>query len=65
MLISNYINSIDNFGVGANLDTRWLSFAIYNLATDALGAYLKDPLQTYLAIFAGIIMFDDFGVIAK
>ena len=65
MLISNYINSIDNFGVGANLDTKWLSFAIYNLATDALGAYLKDPLQTYLAIFAGIIMFDDFGVIAK
>ena len=65
MNLFNYIDSIASMGEIEGIDTRWLRFIAYNLATDALGAMNKQPLETVFAIFAGIIMFDDFAVIGK
>ena len=64
MKLDHYINSISQM-YAEFVDTRWLEFALYNIATDALGSELTNPLQTYLAIYGGMIMFDDFAVIAR
>ena len=65
MNLFNYIDSIKQFGNGFGIDTDWLNFFAYNLATDALGASAINPLKSFFAIAAGLIMFDDFSVIAK
>lgn len=65
MAILNYIDSIGQFGGQMGINTEWLKFAAYNLAGGALGSALKAPLETFFAIAAGLIMFDDFSVIAK
>lgn len=65
MSIFNYIDSIATFGEIQGFDVKWLRFSAYNLATDAMGAIYKSPLETILSIFAGIIMFDDFAVIGQ
>lgn len=64
MKLEHYINAISQM-YAQFVDTRWLEFALYNLATDALGSILANPLQTYLAIYGGMIMFDDFAVIGR
>ena len=65
MKMTNYINSIAQMGNITGIDTQWLQFACLNLATDALGATLKEPMENFLAIFGGIIMFDDFAIIGR
>lgn len=65
MALLNYIDAIAQFGESIGIDTQWLKFAAYNLSDAALGSELKNPLQTYFSIAAGLIMFDDFSVIAK
>lgn len=65
MALLNYIDAIGQFGGSFGIDSEWLKFAAYNLSDAALGSELKDPLETYFAIAAGLIMFDDFSVIAK
>lgn len=42
-----------------------LSYIAYNLATDAIGSINKEPLEHLLALFAGIMMFDDFTIIGQ
>lgn len=64
MNLFNYISSIQLMG-NMGVDTKNLAFIAMNLATDAIGASLKAPLEHCLAIFAGIIMFDDFAVIGQ
>lgn len=65
MQLLNYVSTIHSMGAIEGIDTRWLEFACLNLATDALGAILKEPLEHLLAIFGGMIMFDDFSIIGK
>lgn len=61
----NYINSINNLGAQLGISTDWLTFAAYNLADNTLGAINKNPLESYFAIFAGMLMFDDFAIIGR
>ena len=65
MALLNYIDAISQFGGSFGIDSNWLKFAAYNLSDSALGSALKAPLETYFAIAAGLIMFDDFSIIAK
>lgn len=66
MNVFNYINSIELMNGGKiHIDTKNLAFIAMNLATDAIGAVYKEPLEHCLAIFAGIIMFDDFALIGR
>lgn len=65
MNIFNFLDSIVTFGEIQGFDVNWLRFVAYNLATDAMGSMYKQPLETILSIFAGIIMFDDFAVIGQ
>ena len=64
MKLSNYINSIQAMNL-SNINTNALQLIALNLATDALGNSLKEPLEHLLAIFGGIIMFDDFALIGR
>lgn len=61
----NYIDSISNLGANLGISTEWLKFAAYNLADNTLGAINKAPLESYFAIFAGMLMFDDFSIIGR
>lgn len=64
MKLSNYIQAISLMGnTGININS--LQFIAANLATDALGSSLVEPLEHLLAIFGGMIMFDDFAIIGR
>ena len=65
MNIMNYLGSIDQFGTEIGIDTNWLRFLILNLPNGALGSGNKTKLEEILAVAAGLIMFDDFSIIAK
>lgn len=65
MSLLNYIDAIGQFGKSFGINTNWLKFAAYNLSPNALGSGLKAPLESYFAIMAGLIMFDDFAIIAQ
>lgn len=65
MNIINYLSSMNEFGVNLGIDMTWLRFLIYNLPNGALGSGNKAELEQILAVAAGLIMFDDFAVIAK
>ena len=56
---------LDEAAYTGSFNPTVLTFMAMNLATDAIGAANKEPLETYLSIFAGLIMFDDFAVVAK
>lgn len=64
MNLFNYLSSIQLMG-NMGIDMKNLAFIAMNLATDAIGASLKAPLEHCLAIFAGIMMFDDFALIGQ
>lgn len=66
MNLFTYINSMAEFNADLGFTTDWLKFIAYQLSTDALlDSALVAPLETYFAIFGGIIMFDDFAIIAR
>ena len=64
MKLSNYIQALALMG-NIGIDTSSLQFVAANLAPDAIGNSLIGPLEQLLAIFGGIIMFDDFAVIGR
>ena len=64
MKMSNYLKAIQSMNI-KNLNIDEVRFITFNLATDALGNYLLDPLKSYLSIFGGLIMFDDFSLVAR
>lgn len=63
--ILNYISQIKEFGGTLGINTDWLTFAAYNMLDGAVGAGNRDHLLSVLATFAGILMFDDFAIVAK
>ena len=65
MQIFSYIDNIASLGTDFGIDTNWLKFAALNLSSPALGSHLIAPLEKYFTTFIGLIMFDDFELIAK
>ena len=65
MKLLNYIEGIELLGNITHVNTDSLKFSALNLSSDALGDYLKDPLEKFFTIFAGIMMFDDFAIIGR
>ena len=65
MNLFNYIDSIVTFGDFMGFNTDWLKFCAYQLSDAAIGSDMIGPLEEYFTLFAGIIMFDDFSIIAK
>lgn len=61
----NIFNYIEQAAFTNQFDPTILNFLAMNLASDAIGAPFKEPLEYYLSIFAGLIMFDDFALVAK
>lgn len=61
----NIFNYIEEAATTGTFSQNVLNFMAMNLATDSIGAANKNPLETYLSIFAGLLMFDDFSIIAK
>lgn len=61
----NIFKYIEEAAYTGTIDTTVLKFMAMNLATDAIGNFNKAPLENYLSIFAGLIMFDDFAIVAK
>ena len=61
----NIFNYIQEAAVTGTFNQDTLNFMAMNLATDSIGAANKEPLETYLSMFAGLLMFDDFSVVAK
>ena len=60
----NIFNYIAEAALTEEFDSTVLNFLAMNLATDAIGARFKEPLEYYLSIFAGLVMFDDFSLVA-
>ena len=65
MQIFNYIDDIASLGNNFGISTDWLKFGALNLSSPALGSHLVAPLEKYFTTFIGLIMFDDFELIAK
>lgn len=65
MQIWNYIDSIASLGAGFGINTDWLKFAALNLSGPAFGSGLISPLEKYFTTFIGLVMFDDFELMAK
>lgn len=65
MNIFNYIDDIATLGADFGINTDWLKFGALNLSRPALGTHLVAPLEKYFTTFIGLIMFDDFELIAK
>ena len=65
MSIFNYISSLAEMGHDFGANTKWLEFAAYNVSKSALGSFNKAPLETIFSIAAGLIMFDDFSLVAR
>ena len=65
MQIWNYIDSIASLGAGFGINTDWLKFAVLNLSGPAFGSELISPLEKYFTTFIGLVMFDDFELVAK
>ena len=65
MNLINFIDSIISFGVSIGVQTDWLKFLAYNIASEALGWENTSNLEKILAIAAGVIMFDDVQQIAQ
>ena len=61
----NIFNYIEEAATTGTFNQNVLNFMAMNLATDSIGAANKKPLETYLSIFAGLLMFDDFSIVAK
>ena len=61
----NIFNYIQEAAITGTFNQDTLNFMAMNLATDSIGAANKEPLETYLSMFAGLLMFDDFSVVAK
>lgn len=54
-----------SYGKKNQMRTNELIPIILNIHADTVGAQNKKPLETYLSLFAGILMFDDVGLIAQ
>lgn len=65
MSLTSYFEQISAIGNSIGINLSGLTAIAANLGTDALGSFLREPLESYLALYAGLIMFDDFEVIAK
>lgn len=57
--------SINNLQGLSLVDESVLRGAILNLSSLAIGANAKPSIENYLSIFAGMLMFDDIGVMAN
>lgn len=61
----DYLSSAASIGVANNIDRDTLAFFARNMITGAIAEHAKKPLETYLAIYAGMIMFDDVIAMAR
>ena len=61
----NIFNYIQEAAMTGEVNSTILRFLATNLASDAIGSHVKEPLEYYLSIFAGLIMFDDFKLVAE
>lgn len=64
--IMNYIGEIASLGVASGATIEWLNFAATNISSLTLGGpNVRATLESYFAIFAGILMFSDFQLVAR
>ena len=62
MNILSFIDFMDSAavdGFSLAISHNLMSFIALNLMPNAVAAQLKDPLESYFSIFAGLLMFDD------
>ena len=55
--------NVEQFTFPIDYDT--FAFLALNLGSNAVAAEALDPLEQYLSLFAGLVMFDDIGNMAK
>lgn len=66
IVINNYIDHIASMGLDFGINTDWLKFAALNLSDNTVGgSSLTNTLSNYFLVFAGLIMFDDFEILAQ
>lgn len=64
--IDDYIDRIASLGVASGATVNWLKFAAINLSSYSIGGpRVRVALESYFAIFAGLLMFDDFDIVAQ
>ena len=61
----DYLSSASSVGVENNIDRDTLAFFARNMINGAVAEQHKKPLEAYLAIYAGMIMFDDVIAMAR